>query len=66
MITPEEPRVAPTGRYNITDTCRLLGICRNTLRRYTEEGKIKCGFRRSNMRKFYSGMEILKLWRAVM
>ena len=46
MITPEEPRVAATGRYNITETCRALGICRNTLRRYTEEGKIKCGFRR--------------------
>ena len=65
-MTTEEPRVSPTGRYNITDTCRALGIHRNTLKRYTEEGKIKCGFRRSNLRRFYTGMEILKLWRAVM
>ena len=66
MMTPEEPKVAPTGRYSVTETCRALGVHRNTLQRYTDAGKIRCGYRRANMRKFYTGMEILKLWRSVM
>lgn len=60
----EEPKVAPTGRYSIPETCEALGIHRNTLRRYTEEGRIKCGFRRTTGKKFYPGTEILKFWKA--
>lgn len=63
MITSTEPRVSANGRYSINETCNLLGIHRNTLLRYTEQGIIKCGIRRSTMRKFYSGMEILKFWK---
>lgn len=59
-----EPRVSPAGRYSITDTCKALNIHRNTLRKYTDEGKIKCGFRRATSRKFYLGSEIIKLWKA--
>lgn len=60
-----EPKVTETGRYNVTETCTLLGIHRNTLRRYTEQGHIKCGMRRTG-RKFYPGREILKFWRATL
>lgn len=63
-MTPIEPQVSMTGRYSVTETCSALGIHRNTLRRYTEAKKIKCGFRRMTERKFYLGSEILKLWRA--
>lgn len=66
MITSIEPQVAPTGRYSIVDTCKLLGIHRNTLRLYTQAGLIKCGFRRCSGKKFYAGTEILRFWRAVM
>ena len=66
MVTSEEPNVTPTGRYSVTETCRALGIHRNTLQRYTQEGKIKCGFRRNTLRKFYAGVEILKFWRATL
>lgn len=64
MIASNEPKVMPTGRYSVSETCRALGICRNTLLRYTQAGMIKCGFRRHTRRKFYTGMEILKFWRA--
>ena len=66
MIAPEEPRVAATGRYSIPETCRALGIHRNTLRLYTQGGLIKCGFRRANGKKFYTGAEILRFWKATM
>ena len=66
MITSTEPNVAITGRYSIPETCKALGIHRNTLRLYTLEGKIKCGFRKASRKKFYTGAEILKFWRAVL
>ena len=60
----EEPKVADFGRYNVTETCTKLGICRSTLHRYGKLGKIRFGIRRANMRKFYEGREIKRFWRA--
>lgn len=64
MITSTEPQVALANRYSVTETCEILGIHRNTLSRYTINGQIKCGFRRSNGRKFYQGKDILSFWKA--
>ncbi len=64
MITVTEPRLDKEGRYSATDTCRLLGIHRNTLLTYTKCGLIRCGYRRVGARKFYLGAEILRFWRA--
>ena len=62
----EEPQVSPTARYSIQEAAAILGIHRNTLRRYTNVGMIgiKCQFRKSNGRRFYTGLEIVKFWRA--
>lgn len=64
MITVIEPKVNESGRYSVMQACEALGIHRNTLRNYTEQGLIKCGFRRGNGRKFYEGREIVRFWRA--
>lgn len=64
MITAIEPQVTADGRYSVSQTCAALGIHRNTLRKYTELGMIKCGFRRESARKFYKGSEIVRFWRA--
>lgn len=64
MITSIEPNVNEAGRYTVTETCLALGIHRNSLRKYTEQGLIKCGFRKQSARKFYTGRDILKFWRA--
>lgn len=66
MLTSLEPSVTVTGRYSVEETCRILTICRDTLRKYTTSGAIKCGFRRENARKFYLGSEILRFWKAQM
>lgn len=63
MITAIEPKVALDGRYSITEACKALGIHRNTLLKYTEQGMIRCGFRKINARKFYKGSEIIRFWR---
>lgn len=64
MITAIEPKVESAGRYSVAQASEALGIHRNTLRNYTEQGLIKCGFRKKTARKFYLGSEILKFWRA--
>lgn len=64
MITAIEPQVTATGRYNVTQTCSLLGITRTTLGRYVKAGIIKCGFRRETGRKFFTGSELLRFWKA--
>ncbi|MGM9805853.1 MAG: helix-turn-helix domain-containing protein [Candidatus Aphodosoma sp.] len=66
MITAIEPTVSATARYSITQAAGILGVNRATLRRYTDSGLIKCGFRRESARKFYLGSEILRFWKAQM
>ena len=60
----EEPKVADYGRYSIDETCKLLGIHRNTLLRWSKAGIIRFSIRRGTMRKFYLGREIKRFWRA--
>lgn len=64
----EEPKVSPTARYSIEEAAALLGIHRNTLRRHTNTGPtgISCSFRKSNGRRFYTGLEIVRFWRATL
>ena len=64
MITAVEPRLNKDGRYSSAEASRLLGIHRNTLIAYTRQGLIKCGYRRENARKFFTGAEILRFWKA--
>lgn len=64
-MTAIEPTVALTARYPIGQAADLLGIHRNTLRRYSDEGLIKFGNRRfGRMERFYLGSEIIRFWRS--
>ena len=42
----------------------MLGISRRTLDGHARIGKIRYGVRRSNGRRFYTGMEIVRYWRS--
>ena len=62
-MTNEEPKVADTGRYTMTETCKVLGIHRNTLRRRLQAGQIKDKLRRNDNRKLFEGSDMKKDWR---
>lgn len=64
MITSIRPEVSLTGRYSIGEASAILGINRSTLRRYAEQGLIKCGYRRESARKFFTGNDLIKFWEA--
>lgn len=63
-MTPALPTIAMDGKYSITQTCAILGIHRDTLRKYTDSGEIRCGVRRSTGKKFYLGSDIFKFFNA--
>ena len=66
VMCNEEPRVSDTGRYNTTETCKVLGIHRNTLNRWRKAGYINATYRRVDLKRFYTGKDIKKCWRAVL
>ena len=66
-MTQIEPKVSTSGRYPIGQAAQILGVHRNTLRRYNDQGLIKSGSRRiGRMDRFFLGSEILRFWRAHM
>lgn len=65
MVT-YEPRVNLNGRYSTDEAAALLGVHRNTIIRYTKKGKLRFGIRRSTTRKYYTGAEILRFWKATL
>ena len=67
-MTGVEPVLPPMRRYSVGEVCGILGIHRNTLRRRTADGSIRCGYRKSGSRMFpyYLGKDIVRFWRAVL
>lgn len=63
-MTTERPNVKPTGRYTARETYTILGISRSTLERQTLKGNLRPMFHKSNMRRLYQGIEILRFWNA--
>lgn len=63
-MTNTEPKVEPTGRYSVTETCKALGIHRKTLKRYTDSLAIRCHIRKATGRKYYCGVDIVRFWTA--
>ncbi|MBQ8714293.1 MAG: helix-turn-helix domain-containing protein [Prevotella sp.] len=59
----EEPVVSLSARYTIAQTAKLLGMSRNTIRKYTEIGELKSITHKSTGKTLYEGISILKFWR---
>ena len=61
-MTNDKPELKPASRYSVTQTCKILGIHRNTLLNHTKKGHITCHYRKATGQKFYTGQEITKFW----
>lgn len=62
VMTKDRPNVRPAGRYTITEVSELLGISRQHVTRLAKTGAIRYGIRKSNGRKFITGLELLRVW----
>ena len=63
-MTAVQPDIPDAGRYTPKETASYLGIHRNTLMSYWKTGVIKFGIRKANGRKFFTGAEIKRVWKA--
>lgn len=59
-----EPKVKPEGLYSVTQTAIILGVNRQTIRRYAKNGDLKFKIRKATLRKVIKGSEILRFWRS--
>lgn len=63
-MTNTEPQVIDTGRYSHNQTCAILKISSKTLYRHSENGSIQFGLHPANGRRFYTGRDIKRYWKA--
>lgn len=61
-MTQVKPNVNPTHRYSIKETAELLGVNRHTILRWMRRGLMRFGIRKVNMRKYVTGLEIMRCW----
>ena len=57
-----QPDVSPTGRYGVNDTARALGVCKNTVLNWLDNGILRYQVRKSNGRRYVTGMDIIQAW----
>lgn len=63
MLPPTPPNVTKYGTYSIDLTCMHLGCCRDSLRKKTEQGKIKYSRLDDDCETIiYPAIEILRYW----
>ncbi len=62
----DEPKIVTTAKYSISEVAEILGVTTATINRWTAKGMIHAGRRRLNGRRFWTGAEILRAWRAQM
>ena len=62
-MTSTEPQVADNGQYSITEAGRHLNLSFKTVKKYTDEGALKCKIHKATGKKLYSGSELKKFWR---
>lgn len=63
-MTPIEPTVNVASRYSVGEAAKILGVHRNSILNYTKAGLLKYGVRKATKKKFYTGLELIKFWRA--
>ncbi len=61
-MTATRPKVEPEARLNMTQTARVLGVHRDTIRRWTNLGYLKPRYFKHTLRPRYLGKDILKFW----
>lgn len=63
MVT-EMPQINDTDQYSVTKTAELLGVSDGSIRIWIKKGYIKCGRRKHNGYRFFTGKEIKRFYTA--
>lgn len=60
-MVSERPKIPPLGNYNVSQTARILGQCRATIRKMASAGKLKASFNKDR-ELFFKGRDILRYY----
>ena len=60
-----EPQVNPEARYTIGQAMALLGMSRNTVKKYTDSGQLRHVVHKATGKKLYLGRAISLFWRTM-
>lgn len=58
------PNIIPAARYELREAAEALGVDKSSIQRWTKDGRLTCGIKKSNNRKFWLGSELIRFWKA--
>ena len=61
-----EPTISESAKYGLGEAAAILGVSTASISRWTASGLIHAGRRRVNGRRYWTGAELLRAWRAQM
>lgn len=64
-MVSEQPVVNPDSRYTIGQTMQLLGMSRNTVKKYTDSGQLRHVVHKATGKKMYYGHAIVLFWKTL-
>jgi hypothetical protein len=66
MMCNEQPQVSKAGRYPVMEAARRMGCDRRTLWRYADHLRVHPHVNAINNRQYFTGEQLIRIWRAVM
>lgn len=61
-MTAVPPKVETGARYNTGQACKILGVSRNTLRKYVKNGSLRPKVDKSTFRNVFEARELTRFW----
>lgn len=58
------PDIPPTARLELREAAEALQVDKSTIQRWTNNGKLKYGIKKSNNRKYWLGSDLIKFWKS--
>ncbi|MBO6083202.1 MAG: helix-turn-helix domain-containing protein [Bacteroidales bacterium] len=59
-----QPLIDPAAHLELREAALALDVHKSTVLRWTRTGKLRCGIKRLNGRKYWTGAELIRFWRA--
>ncbi len=64
MMIATPPNIPPSARLELREAAAALQVDKSTIQRWTYEGRLRCGVKKSNKRKYWLGADLIKFWKS--
>jgi predicted site-specific integrase-resolvase len=63
-MTKTIEHIEPSARYELREAADALSVDKSTIQRWSHDGLLRFGIKKSNNRKFWLGSELIRFWKA--